>query len=616
MRLPRLPHFSSSAPAWLLMALCSALLGMLAQWLPLPPDYYPADEWLRDRYVAWQASPEPETRISLVDIDEASLAKLGPWPWPRARIADLIERLLADYQIKGVALDLFFPETADAEGDMRLAMLAAHGPVVLAQGFTYQQTPLQLGSLGGGSAEKNIVPAVQANGFFGNHAALAAAALHVGNIGYVPDKDGVLRHVPLWTAYHHKEYPTLSKALLDCCAPPAATENTQALTLDHAGYLRVPYSRRLEAYTVVKASSVLQAQAPLEFLRNTLVIIGSSSLSVSDRVTTPLSAYTSGFLVHAQALTSQLDAQSGHLPAAWPVRWIASLFAALTACLAAYTFSRLSALANTAILAAASLIWLSLLWWLLPRDPLFAPTGPLLTNLFLLAFAVPYGWQMTQGKSRRLLGTLHQYVAKAVVEELLRSDMKDPLAPRQSHVTTLIADMEAYTSHVESLPVSEAADLTRDFLECLTGPVLEKGGTLDKYTGDGLVAFWGAPLPIVNHADLALDAALAIVDNVRQLNARLKSRGMKPLRVRIGEESGIAMAGDFGTRSRSIYTAVGDSVNVASRLEDVAREFPHDIIVGQGTVDLAQRHRFQLLGEKILRGKELPTTLFTVELQG
>ena len=98
-----------------------------------------------------------------------------------------------------------------------------------------------------------------------------------------------------------------------------------------------------------------------------------------------------------------------------------------------------------------------------------------------------------------------------MVEQLLRSDLNDPLAPRQLDVTTLIADMEGYTSHVEALPVEEAAQLTRDFLDCLTGPVIDQQGTLDKYTGDGLVAFWGAPLPIDHHADLALDAARAIV---------------------------------------------------------------------------------------------------------
>ncbi|MFZ3286026.1 MAG: adenylate/guanylate cyclase domain-containing protein, partial [Telluria sp.] len=266
-----------------------------------------------------------------------------------------------------------------------------------------------------------------------------------------------------------------------------------------------------------------------------------------------------------------------------------------------------------ALLAASSCAWLALAWAISRHDPGFATTGPLASNLFLLAVAVPFQWQLAQRRSRHLLDTLRQYVAREVVEQLLLSDLKDPLKPAQRDVTTLIADMEGYTTHVEALPVEEAARLTRDFLDCLTGPVLDKHGTLDKYTGDGLVAFWGAPLPIADHADLALDAARDITERVRRMSEQRVQAGGRALRVRIGIESGLAMAGDFGTSFRSIYTAVGDSVNTASRLEQAARDYPHDVIVGAGTVARARRHTFIFLGEKLLRGKEKSTTLFAFD---
>jgi adenylate cyclase len=264
------------------------------------------------------------------------------------------------------------------------------------------------------------------------------------------------------------------------------------------------------------------------------------------------------------------------------------------------------------LLGASSAAWIALAFVASRHDPDFSAAGPLATNLFLLAVAVPYQWQQAQRRSHHLLSTLRQYVAPSVVEELLRSEAEDPLKPRQLDVTTLIADMEGYTSQVEALPVEDAARLTRDFLDCLTGPVIENRGTLDKYTGDGLVAFWGAPLPIEEHADLALDAAAEIVRRVEALSARHQAAGNKPLRVRIGIDSGPAMAGDFGTSFRSIYTAVGDSVNTASRLEQVARDFPHDVIIGAGTVERARRHHFIRLGERRLRGKEQLTTLYTL----
>jgi adenylate cyclase len=142
------------------------------------------------------------------------------------------------------------------------------------------------------------------------------------------------------------------------------------------------------------------------------------------------------------------------------------------------------------------------------------------------------------------------------------------------------------------------------------------GGTLDKYTGDGLVAFWGAPLPMQRHADAALDAAREITQQVERLSHERERLGHPRLRVRIGVESGTAMAGDFGTSFRSIYTAVGDSVNTASRLEQAARDFPHNVIVGAGAVERARRHRFLPLGEHHLRGKGRPTTLYALDVHG
>jgi adenylate cyclase len=336
---------------------------------------------------------------------------------------------------------------------------------------------------------------------------------------------------------------------------------------------------------------------------------------LTDRVATPFAPSRPGLGVQATVLSTLLDRQEGATPSSWPGRALACAFALGAVLLATFAFPRLTAAASVGLLAAHSLAWLAVAFVAAPHDSVFSTTGPLATNLFLLGVAVPYQWQLTQRKSRRLLDTLRQYVAPGVVAELLRSDMEDPLAPRLLDVTTLIADMQGYTSQVETLSMEEAAELTRDFLDCLTGPVIAMQGTLDKYTGDGLVAFWGAPLPIEQHADLALDAALHIVQRVGELSRERERQGLPRLRVRIGIESGPAMAGDFGTSFRSIYTAVGDSVNTASRLEQAARDFPHDVIIGAGTVERARRHNFVLLGERQLRGKGRATTLYTLDTE-
>lgn len=596
-------HLSPAA----IRMLIAALAVCLTAWSQWPGAAFPGDEWLRDRFIRLHASNAPEPRVLVVDIDESSLAAYGPWPWPRARLADLVEILLTSYAARAVALDIVLPEAADAAGDARLGMLARHGPLVLAQAFDYsRQRPQALheGRLAGAMAA-TPAGAVPATGYIANHAAWADAP-RVGNIGFIPDADGALRRLPMVTSFAGRAYPALTLALVNCCGRNA----TAAVP---PGPMRIDYRRDWTAYTVVTAADILDQSIQPQSARDRLVLIGSSSLGLGDRVATPLAASRPGLGVQAAMLSTLLDRQAGTAPTAWPGRLLALLFAAVTALLALLALPRLAAASSVALLAASCLSWLLLADAISPHDATFSATGPLLSNLFLLAFAVPYQWQVTQRRSRQLLDTLRQYVAPGVVQELLRSDLQDPLAPRQLDVTTLIADMEGYTSQVETLPVEEAAALTRAFLDCLTGPVIEQFGTLDKYTGDGLVAFWGAPLPQANHADLALDAAEAILRRVEALSAERVQTGFAPLRVRIGIDSGLAMAGDFGTSFRSIYTAVGDSVNTASRLEQAARDFPHDVIVGAGTVERARRHHFIALGQRLLRGKEKPTNLFTLD---
>lgn len=591
-----------------LIAFVAILLAVWVQWLPAPTESVFANEWLRDHFVRWQATAEPEPRIAVIDIDESSLAAVGPWPWPRSRLAELLENLLGHYGAKGVALDMVLPEPADRDGDTRLAMLSQHGPVVLAQAFDYvaRPVPLRVGQLAGGRPASGVPGIIPGTGFIANHPGLAQARL-AGNIGFVPDQDGAIRRLPLLTSFEGKEYPTLSLALFECCTGAARGKPAGE------GYRRIPFQRDGSAYTVVKAADILDLRLPETAIAGRLVLVGSSSLGLADRVATPLTPYTSGVMVHAALLSALLDEQSGQAPAVWPGRWIAVIFSILVALAAVYAFPRFSALSNVAMLGGAALAWLALAYSIGPHDAHFSATGPLASLLFLLVAAVPFDWQVSQLKSRRLLETLRHYVAPEVVDELLRSDLKDPLAPRRGSVTTLIADMEGYTGQVERLPMEEAAQLTRDFLDCLTRPVLEKHGTLDKYTGDVLVAFWGAPLSIEDHADLALDAAQEIVAEVRRFSQARQQAGKPPLRVRIGIESGIAMAGDFGTSFRSIYTAVGDSVNIASRLQELARDLPYDIVVGAETAAMAKRHRCKPLGEVLLRGKENPTALYTLE---
>ena len=413
------------------------------------------NEWLRDQFIAWHADATPETRFVVIDIDEASLAQIGRWPWPRAQLAEMVELLLGPYGARGVALDMLLSEPADEAGDQRLAMLSRFGPVVLAQAFDYDgNLPLRVGHLIAPRHAQVRPNYVLASGFIANNARLAHSDAKAGNIGFVPDKDGMIRRLPLHTRFEQNFYPSLALSLMQCCSNQWSPQFQ--LKGNQLGFWRIPYQKTWSAYTVIPASYILQQKIPVSMLENRLVLVGSSALGLSDRVATPLSPNSSGLLVHAAALTSMLDLQTEQAPTPWPGAVIACLYSVLLVGLASRYFSRWSAMANVSLLALSSLLWLVLALYISQHDSEFSVTAPLLSNLFLLAVAVPFDWQISQRMSRRLLGTLRQYVAPAVVDELMRSNLEDPLAPARRHVTTLIADMEGYTTQVEALSAEQA----------------------------------------------------------------------------------------------------------------------------------------------------------------
>lgn len=603
-----------------LIALAVLLTGLLLQWCDAWMPTRGVDRPLHDTVMRWRTVETPDTRMVVVDIDEASLAQVGPWPWRRSVLADLTEQLLSDYAVKAVAFDFVLPQGADASGDRRLSALSVHAPLVLAQAFDYvhRTPPLRVGTLAQGwvtdDTQTRTVEVV-ASGYIGNQPILSKARC-VGNIGLIPDSDGAIRRLPVLTRFEGALYEPLSLAMVRCAGnyPMLSTNHAYVHAVPQVGgFWPLPYRRSWRAYTVVSAVDVLKQRLPPALLAGKLVLVGSSSFGLGDRVVTPLDKSTAGVLVHASALSELLDRTGTPSPVVTDMRWLSSLWIVGTVLASALFFWRLPALWSAGLLGLSSLGWLLLVVLALPTDARFSPAMPLLTNFLLLILAVPYEWRQSQLYSSQILKTFRHYVAQPVLDKLMLQPQQDLLAPRFLRVTTLIADMQGYAGLVENASLKEAVALTRDFLDCITRPVLEHGGTLDKYTGDGLMSFWGAPLPTSDHADKALDAALDMVVAIQVFNRQRMSQGKPALRVRIGIDSGLAVAGDLGTPFRGAYTAVGDSVNVASRLQELARDLPHDVVVGPGTAQEAQRHRLRRLGEISLRGRKKSIQIFAPE---
>lgn len=595
-------RFSYPWPGRLLIAALAVLVSLALG--TAAPGSAIIDEMLRDPLVRLASIPAAESRITVVDIDEASLADLGAWPWPRARLADLVEIILGPLGARAVALDMVLPEAGDGPGDARLAALAAHAPLTLSVAMDYlpRHPPLAQGSPGKSRRWQDGTVTVPATGYIGNHAVFEGARC-VGNIGFVPDADGAIRRLPAFSRLGDQVFPLLSVALLECAGEPIPVFS-RSVTVD--GFWRIPYHRDWSAYTVVPASRVLAENAPSELFAGRFVLIGSSALGLSDRVATPLSPSTSGVLVHAASLSALLDANQfrpavGGLPIA--AAWLAASLALWLTLL-----PRMTPLGGVSLLAVLGIGWIGLVWLIdmsLPLLPVLAAYAS------LLLAGIPFEWWVSRRESARVLRIFSHYVAPSVLAELLRQQGERPLEPRFREVTVLNADMEGYTRATASLELDEVASLTRDFLDCLTRPILAEEGTLDKYTGDGLVAFWNAPLPCNNQGDRAVRAAREILIAVKALNQRRVDRGLGAVRVRIGIESGLALVGDLGTSFRSTYTAVGNCINFAAKLQEAARDLPADIVIGPGARQHVHEAQLHSLGFHQPRGLDQAVELFT-----
>lgn len=570
---------------------------------------------LRDALVRAHATVEQENRLAVIDIDEMSIAELGPWPWPRERLADLIELLLSRHGARAVGLDMVLPEAADAPGDFRLAALAEHAPLTLAIAFDFapRHPSLQQGRIGAGAPSAPGRPAVVARGFIGNHDGLTFARC-IGNIGFVPDSDGMLRRLPMRVRYGGFDYLPFAVSLASCAGGKATVDlDLPNLKIDEQGYWWLPFHHRFESYLVVSAADVLADRLPAGLLAGRLVLVGSSALGLADRVATPLASSTSGVMVHASALSALLDAAEGRLPPPWPAGGLLGGWLFFSLVTLWFLLPRLAPWGTLFLILGLACGWCGIAWIALPHASDLPVAAPFMAYLIVLALALPYEWWRARRESRRLVEVFSHYVAPTVLAEIMRRPNFEPLTPSLNEVTVLIADMEGYTRHTGRLALDDAARLTTEFLDCLTRPILATGGTLDKYTGDGVVAFWGAPLPIADHANRALAAARGIVAAVADFSRTRQERGLPSVRVRIGIESGRALVGDLGTGFRSTYTAVGDCINFAAKLQEAARDLTVDIVIGPGArAQLGDREAVKSLG--MLRFSDVVLECWTPEM--
>lgn len=557
----------------------------------------------------------PSPAVVLVVVDEKSLAAEGRWPWPRARLAALLDALSAG-GARVVALDVAFPEPEGDAGDGALAAAIRRSRAKVVLGYFLHPGPESAGGpvdaaqlderlrrVGGTrwpvvrSREPDLVrvPLLRAYAPQPNLDLLAAAAASSGFIGVEADLDGVLRRAPLvvrvgddllaplplvaaWE-WLGRPAPVLS------LGPDGVEEvrlGDRRIPTDDRGRLLVDFVGPPGTVPAVSASDVLRGAVASGTFDGKLVLVGATAAGTFDLRTTPFSAVHPGVEINASVADDVLSGRSVSRP-----RWsllLDLLAGAVLAALVAAAGARARVLGGIAVLAALSAGWVLVASWLLARHGVWlSVVYPLLAAA--LAHTVVAAWRQLGEvrERRRIRAAFGRYVAPEVVEAVLANPGLLRLGGEEQVLTVLFSDLEGFTEQCEQLPTREMAALLGTYFGRMTEAVLERGGTLKEYVGDELMAFFGAPLPQADHAARACAAALDMAARRRALDAALAAAGRPPLRARTGLDTGPMLVGMLGSEYRLAYGVLGDHVNLGSRLEGLNREYGTEILAGEGT---------------------------------
>ncbi len=608
-----------------------------------------------------------DTRIVIVDIDEASLARIGRFPWPRYRLADLTRRLFDDYGIRSLSYDILFGEPDLSSGADTLRRLA-RGPLAGDEAFLselqrllpqldydrrfaralegrpvtlgyYFKSRIEEGSSGDtgllpppisrvDGPWKERLPINRAVGYSANLPILQRAAASGGFFDNpFVDDDGVFRRVPLVQIHGDGLYDALSLATarLVLGQPDIelliASENDQSyyaletialgdarIPVDPQGAVFVPYRGPRGSFPYVSAWKVLEGSADRELLHDKIVLVGTSAPGLLDLRSTPVENVFPGVEVHANLISGILDGRIRHHPA-W-VTGFEFLQLILVAILLGAALTWLPPLSATLVTVAITLgvLALSVIAW---QYNLILPLASTLVLIALLfVFHMTWGFFAESRGKRRLARMFGHYIPPELVDEMNRSGHRFSLEGENRELTVLFSDVRGFTSISEGLEPTQLTALMNALLTPLTRVIHQHRGTIDKYMGDAIMAFWGAPLSDENHARHALQAAFDMMRALKDLQREFRQRGWPEIRIGIGINTGSMNVGNMGSEFRVAYTVLGDAVNLGSRLEGLTKAYGVDIIVSESTREQVPDFVFRELDRVRVKGKQEPVAIF------
>jgi adenylate cyclase len=638
-------------------------LGLLVGLAALRIADLPAIEELRVRTFDTFQLIDPRVKtarpVTIVDIDEPSLAKFGQWPWPRTRIADMVANLTRLGAVV-IAFDVIFSEpdrlNPDAAADTfrnldeatrdKLRSLPSNDQVFA---DTMRRSRVVLGESGLPYIVSELDQTLPVTGLamlgedpqrfmfnfpglLRNTPVLERAAGGRGLLTINPERDGIIRRVPMIMQAQGATMPSLTFEILRV----VTGTDTIFIKSDKAGIksigvkgLELPTDRNGQIWVhfapydpslYVSAADVLEGRVAPEKIARKLVLIGTSAVGLNDIKTTPISPAMPGVEIHAQvieaALTKKLLSQP---PYAALLEFGAALLLGILVIVFAPGFGPITLVAVGGLFATV-LVGTSWYFYSQHRE-LIDFTYPLLSTTSIYLTLIFSSFVREQAQRRQIRSAFGQYLSPALVEQLAQSPEKLVLGGEEREMTIMFSDVRGFTTISESYKHDPQGltTLMNRFLTPLTNAILARKGTIDKYMGDAIMAFWNAPLDDKEHQLNACEAALDMLtrieelNEVRRLEAKEGGHPYIPINVGVGLNTGTCVVGNMGSDLRFDYSVLGDSVNLASRLEGQSKEYGFPIIVGSKTA-LAVKDKFAILELDFImvKGKKEPEVIYAI----
>lgn len=602
---------------------------------------------------------KPVSPVAIVDIDDVSLKVEGRWPWPRSKLAALVNEL----QKQGaavIAFDVFFseketniastlletlskknllnPATAETlkksetffdEDDIFAKSLAANQSV-LALGFLPRKetaNKLPPPALTLTSQEMSQLDITRAIGYISNIPILQQASTGGGFINIFPDSDGIIRRSPLIIEYEGGVYPALSlQAVMaflgekmtlvtpnyhDTKKLEGIALGSRVIPTDDKGQVLIPFIGGSYTFPYYSATDILHGNIPKDALLGKILFVGTSATGLGDLQPTSIENPFPGVEIQATLVNGILENDFSYKPA-----WTLGANLCLTlifGLIAAFFFPYLGprTLGAVVLLLPPGLLFINNWVWQ-ETGLILSFLVPVILVLVLAIFNIIYGYLFETRRREHLKTMFGQYVPEKHIDEMLKTSSDYGLHGEDRDMSVLFADIRNFTTISEGMPASELVEMLNTFFTPMTGIIFKHRGTIDKYIGDLLMAFWGAPLKDKYHARHAIQSALDMHNKVKEMRPILAERKWPEIKIGIGINSGMMSVGDMGSRYRRNYTVLGDSVNLASRVEGLTKFYGVDIIVAENTQRNQPRFVFRQLDRVRVKGKKLGIAIYEV----